>query len=98
MSERTNASRHPQALLEQIAGVLGLPYADDNLPELVAKLAAREKLYTETVKALETEFSSAVAFREDLERMGKGRFEDYLNKSTPHLRQLLSLAREGGAK
>ena len=85
MSEQTNASRHPQALLEQIAGVLGLPYADDNLPELVAKLAAREKLYTETVNAIAPALIGTIEVWELLsERHGPD-----------GLRQLLSLAREG---
>jgi len=93
MSERKDTFEY--RVLDQIAGVLGTNAPHGKLPELVAKLAAREKLYTETVTALAPEFSSAVAFREDLERMGTGRLDGYLNKSTPHLRQLLSLAREG---
>jgi len=80
------ASRHPQAYLEQIAAVLGLPYADSDLPERVAKLAAREKLYTETVKALVEEFQNAILLRDDM------------GLETVRLRQLLSLAREANGK
>lgn len=38
--------------LVQIAGAVGCSGLDSKLPELVAKLAAREKLYTETVNAM----------------------------------------------
>ena len=88
---------HYEGLIAQISGAIGATGDTSKLPELVAKLAAREKLYTETVKALEYEFTTAIKLREDLMGREPIQLSDGIRdllKTTPHLRQLLSLAGE----
>lgn len=85
--------------LMECSDVLGLKCGDslsEMVPAKLRQLAAREKIYTETVKALEYEFTSAITIREEMAQTGS--CPDYFTRTTPHLRQLLSLAREANGK